>query len=553
MLDEKNQLNPATEPVITVSVINGADVAIGQEFYVDITVSSESPLANNLNITTDNPVGLKHLDTSILFVLSSDRLHGYMTIYCAVLGEDKITAGEKNVSYDIKVSGKKVNTITYNAKKLLPYTIQLDSERKVCVTPTVDQPLDHTNDNYIRFYATVLDSNHKIMKNMPIQVSSSMLDNKLDRVTIASDPSDNKVPNKISPITDNGQPFFTVCTSDKGVASFRVYPMKNKQASLSLSSYIFGSNYNYTTEMVFIITPAPEESRFLLWIPYVPAANGGVLAGKEDQKTFNVQIGVYDNISEADSILFFTKSKNGMLDPDALVLPVQTIQEASNPTYTFTVPYDILPVNQWTDFYYIVASDLGSSKYSRYLEIKYSGGSSNLPSDNVNRIYNKPVVYSSFADYQTDPLLNSKDADEAKIFEHDYINQGDISNYIKNNGFDIYVKIIGSLNDEPESVYPLAGEEVYLSVYVNSKTKILHKAYKQKLSITADIAGQPYCTTIIPIKHPNLAGIVSYHNGISGWIYLEYYTINKESGAKKYSKIWRNMIETSLGFNSDDN
>ncbi|MDC9621133.1 hypothetical protein PSI22_05690 [Xenorhabdus sp. XENO-7] len=57
ILSKNNNLNSGIE--FHLSVPDGADVAISQEFYVDITLLSDFSLSNFPDITIVNPVGLK--------------------------------------------------------------------------------------------------------------------------------------------------------------------------------------------------------------------------------------------------------------------------------------------------------------------------------------------------------------------------------------------------------------------------------------------------------------------------------------------------------------
>ncbi|MDE9483457.1 hypothetical protein [Xenorhabdus bovienii] len=549
ILSKNNNINSGIE--FHLSVPDGADVAISQEFYVDITLLSDFSLSNFPDITIVNPVGLKKIDIITPTYLSEDYKSAHIKIYLTVEDDKVIKHGVKNVSYDIQVPGHNLKTVSYNAKIIEPYTIQLEPNKQVCVAPKVSKQPDNNSNNYVRYNAKLFDHYGQVMKNTPIQVYSMVQNDLVKRVMVTTDPQNgNDSPEVIKPTIDS-QVFFTVYSDKKGKVSFRVYPMANNYVTLRLLSNIFGVKGYYEADNVYILTPPPGEDALFLEPPNIIQANGGILRGGKGKHLIDVQIDTNIELSSTDSILFFTKDNNGLPEPEGLVLPVKSISSEDANNNIFSFPYNIFPENERSELYYIIASYFGVSKYSGTMMIEYIGGSSNTPSDNVTRTYNKIIAYSSFADYEHDPLL--KNSEKNLLWENVYINLGTIANYAHNNQVDLYLKVIGTNdpNDETKK-YPYVGNDIYLNIYVNSKSKNFMHTYRHKLSDTPDEQGTALCTTVIKICHPELTGIAPYTDGKRPWIYFEYYTIDKGANEKTYNHYWKSMIDTTLPGDKDD-
>ncbi|MCC8381351.1 hypothetical protein, partial [Xenorhabdus sp. PB30.3] len=438
----------------------------------------------------------------------------------------------------------------YNARLVELYTIQLEPDKYICIIPEINEGVFNNERNYIKYYTSkVVSRDGKIMRNTPIYIVSKEPNAILDQVEITTNPlGETDIPETITPYVIDQQTFLTVYTDKQGKITFRVYPKENKPVTLELLSHLFGVSAYYSAPSVYFLTPPPDEDGLFLMPPIIPDANGGILIGGYDKQKFDVQIDTRYKYSSTDVILFFNKDKNGIPDTDGLIYPIQTIGKSNN--YNFKLPYDVFPENEQSELYYIIVSEVGNSKYSGTIMVRYVGGSPIMPPDNVTRTYNKVSVYSSYADYQNDPLL----ANENRYLrlENDYIVLETISNYVNNNGVDLYLKIIAT-NDKYDHTkkYPQAGEEINVNVYVRSRTKKFIHTCTHNLSDIPDEDGEHLCTSIIKIHHPELTGVASYSDGKDAWVYFEYYTIDKYTNEKNYSFYWKSMIDTFLS--KDDN
>ncbi|MCG3463891.1 hypothetical protein L7G72_19170 [Xenorhabdus bovienii] len=546
----KSRLN--LDKGIILSVPDGSDIVIGQDFFLDIILIYDSYLPNSVDVRFSNLNGLlvNHISKP-LFSSGSNSVS--ITAFVTI---DKYIHLDKYVSYTIFATGFSAQNIRYNAKEINEFTIQLEPNKSFCIAP---ESVNNPNDNdaqYITYYALLKDSTNQPMKNTPIQVLSYLGEDFSKKVKITTD---DQFHDAINYISHNNKYYITVYSDETGKVSFRAYPIKNTSAILELASTIFGIDHSYQAGILYIMSPQPRSMFEYLPDPSINGANNAILKPIGDDKVFDVIIECYDNLLNTDRILFFISENPEDLNFSSrkLIFPARNIGDISNQHYTFSLPYDIFPVNKKSSLSYVVAPVSGNYQYSLDAKIKYIGGSVNIPSDNVNRVYNKPVVYSSFANINTaPPLVNSENN---ILSEGDFINRATISNYVNNNYDAIYIKIEG-VNDKNHKQLPVWGNEVYLNVYVRSSTVNYLNSCEHSRSKSchyAVISSNPdnyiindklvgISTTVIPIKQKELAGIASYIDGTAGWIYFEYYVVNNITSEKTYSHYWEGKIDTAI-------
>ncbi|WP_338802918.1 hypothetical protein WDV76_10575 [Xenorhabdus griffiniae] len=306
---------------------------------------------------------------------------------------------------------------------------------------------------------------------------------------------------------------------------------------------------------VCFITPRPLFDTDLLEPLLMPDADDSVIKGGPEDPTFEVTIQPYDNPSPDDHILFFTKEKDKVPDINSLILPIYNMNDANEVKYSFPIPFASFKPDEWEGLFYVIAKK-GNTRYSMGEMFKVSGGrTSFIPSDGIERTYNKVQIYSSIANYQGDKTLNQPDEVNVLFWENSYTTRVELSNYINNGWYDAYVKITAT-NDPTDDTRPKVGDTVYVNMYVRSSNKnFFHQFTGTKLLSTLDTipAGNTtLCSTVIPVKHPLYYGIRSYSDGSPAFVYFEYYTMDKNNKAT-FSHYWRGMTDTSLpGLDDDD-
>ncbi|QTL38478.1 hypothetical protein HGO23_11185 [Xenorhabdus budapestensis] len=526
---------------LILSVKNGADIVIGQKFYLEILISSKNKIPDSLNIEIENQKGFEHIENIRGFSLLKDKKSAKMEVYCIVGDIDLLSPGDE-ISFTL--SGIE-RVVKYYAKNLIKHTIQLYKDKKICITPSGRNQLSNNSDHYVRYYTRLFDTRGQLLRNTPIQIFSEIKDHIEKKVIITTDPRDStQIPQRIIPFIHGDKIEVTVTSDNEGRIRFRVYAMRNKPVILELISKMEGVGHQYYSGNIYIITSSPIKEEYLLDEPYIFELSGEVLSGN-GRKLFEVQIGSYTNSSITDSVLFFTKSKpNGSLDPEGLVLPVKKISDASNPgdnNYIFRMPRDIFPFRKNSEFYYVIAPIHGISQYSGKRTVRYIGNETNAPNKDVKRTYNIPTIFSSFADINNDPKLEN--SEKYIILNNENVNLEKISNY-PISGYELYVKILGT-NDENDPSYPIWGGNVYLRLYVKSNNKNFNQTLKFIVPNEPDKIAGKTSTIIVKFKYPEFNEIKSDPNtGAPGVIYFEYYTIDPSTQEKTYSHYWKSMIDT---------
>ncbi|MDC9603916.1 hypothetical protein [Xenorhabdus griffiniae] len=140
---------------------------------------------------------------------------------------------------------------------------------------------------------------------------------------------------------------------------------------------------------VCFITPRPLFDTDLLEPLLMPDADDSVIKGGPEDPTFEVTIQPYDNPSSDDHILFFTKEKDKVPDINSLILPIYNMNDANEVKYSFPIPFASFKPDEWEGLFYVIAKK-GNTRYSMGEMFKVSGGRTSLiPSDGIERTYNK--------------------------------------------------------------------------------------------------------------------------------------------------------------------
>ncbi|MEX0447919.1 hypothetical protein [Xenorhabdus sp. SGI246] len=528
--------------ILNLSVENGADVIIGQKFYLDIKIIPKTISSNPLNIDIKNSEGFELIE--IINSSSQQNNNTYnMKILCTVKNDDSINSGDE-IFFTLTGIDK---VIKYYARDLVKNSIQLKKSKSICLTPVDSNNLDNNKENYIKYSTTLFDTNGQLLKNTPVHIFSENKEHIERKIIITTDPDNTEESPQPIKLHNYGDNIEIIVNSDKeGKVKFRVYPVTDTPAVINLVSKVEGVA-EYPAGAVYMISAIPSDSAELLDSPYLPELSGNLLDG-DGRKFFEAQINSYSQVSMTDNVLFFNKKKeNGAIDPEGLILPVKKISDVVESIdqdisdYTFFMRRDIFPPEKDSMLYYIIAPISGKTLYSDITMVKYIGKELTTPNYDIERIYEIPSIFSSFADIKSDPKLEHSDND--RKMHDEIITQRDISNYTENN-CQLYVKI-KCTNDENDQSYPLWGKEVYLRMYVKSKNKNFNKIFKTVASYTPDELRGKKSTVIIKIDSPDLNDVRGFTNGGMGMIYFEYYTINPINQEKTYSHYWKSKIITS--------
>ncbi|PHM24657.1 hypothetical protein [Xenorhabdus ehlersii] len=563
------------------SVTPDTTLIYGQQFYLNVILTVNTgnlPAGYYISITAKVDSGITIAPPTSRIVTSGHENSINSGLYSIVIDDyDANTIKNGKVSFTIVLYNGSHNfynkDFSYNVKKILPYTLQLLPDKPVCVIPKkYSAPTQQdSKDRYVIYKTQLLEDTGIPGIKTPItsalvHITSTHGDDFSNNVIITSNPKSGVQPTIYSPTIENGKTFIRL-TSDShdGTIKFRVYPNnKPKDANskanykptlLSLGCVIFGQErYTHMAENVCFINPRPLFDTDLLEPLLMPDADDSVINGGPEDPTFEVTIQPYDNPSQDDHILFFTKEKDKIPDINSLILPIYNMQDANEAKYSFPIPFASFKPDEWEGLFYVIAKK-GNTRYSMGEMFKVSGGRADLiPSDGIERTYNKVQVYSSVANYQGDKTLSQPDEVNALFWENSYTTRVELSNYINNGGYDAYVKITAT-NDPTDDTRPKIGDTVHVNMYVRSGNKnFFHKLPDTTLLSTPDTVpagNKTLCSTVIPIKHPLYNGISSYSDGSPAFVYFEYYTMDKNNKAT-FSHYWRGMTDTSLPGLDDD-
>ncbi|BET97068.1 hypothetical protein [Xenorhabdus taiwanensis] len=525
---------------LNLSVKNGADIIIGQKFYLDIGIP-KGKIPQSLNIGIKDSKGFESIKIIKTINTQQDSKLYNMVISCAVEGSNSITAGEE-IHFTLTGIDK---IIKYYARDLVKSSIQLKKNKNICATPN-NNDIDDNKEHYISYNTILFDTNGQLLKNTPVNIYSEINEDIERNIIITSEPD--RVGQKyqiIKPTKYEGKTQVIINSDNDGKVNFRVYPVMDTPAIMDLISQVKGVA-EYHSGSIYMISVIPPSNENSLNPPDIPELEGDSLEG-DGRQFFEAEIDSYPNVSRTDNILFFNKKKkDGSFDPEGLIFPVQKISDvlgdmdSEDYNYTFLIRRDVFPSGKNSMLYYIISPDFGNSMYSDVRDITYIGGELTTPNDSVKRTYNMPMIFSSFADIKKDSKLEHSDEEKPN---HEYITQRDVSNYAVS-GCQLYVKILCT-NDEDDLSYPLWGKEIYLRMYVESANQNFNKIFPIVAPHIPDKPGGKLSTVIVKIDSPELNDVKGYVTGGTGKIYFEYYIIDSVTHEKVHSNYWENEIMTT--------
>ncbi|AOM41934.1 hypothetical protein [Xenorhabdus hominickii] len=534
---------PTGKYQIYLSVPKNADVAIGQGFYLNITITSNEAIPTDFKFTLDNYIGLnvESINPSLSAPSTPNSID--FLAYLVIDDSGSMAEGESTtVSYGVNISGVEPKKISYTARKINQDEIKLKVDKLICHTPEKDEMPKSMGDDFILYSMILTDGSGHLMKNTPMQIYSDNLANLNERIVITTDPSKGTPFRIIKPILSDKYNFIPISSNDEGNVSFRVYPVKNKPAVIQLGIQLAGANSNYVVPITYSLSPKPKDPRELLSKPLIQDLYNGKLSGYGANQKFSINIPYYDDATDSDHILFYTK--NG------LNLPVRKIQDATEPDYSFELYYNDFSLNELSELSYVVARNIDNTLYSNIEYFTYIGGGDNKPADGIDRIFDMPIIYASEADPKSHPPF--KHDEQLKLEYGSTIGPSSIEGYRENGGYGLFVQIIGT-NDPTDKQKPKFGDKIHFTMYlngdhsddytVNKGYKKINKQYSCTIKDVSDNAGGKTSTTVVSIPHDLIVNFASSPEYGTPNIYFEYYIMDDE-GIRTYCNYYYSGIET---------
>ncbi|WP_237385801.1 hypothetical protein [Xenorhabdus sp. Sc-CR9] len=423
--------------------------------------------------------------------------------------------------------------------------VKVHINKSFCYTPDKNENIEDIKDNFIRYSMKMTNISDKSMNNNIFHIYSSIGDYIVHKITITNEPSGDQALKIIPPVTSGDNIFVPIPIDSDGNVNFRVYPKKGIPSKIQLGVELPGKNIIFSVPDIYIISHKPSDQSLLISRIIIPDLDDGNLSAYGSNLMFDVKVPNYDSPSDGDTVLFFTKDNNGNSFPS-----VKKIREPFSSYYNYQIYYDDFEINKPSELYYVVVTVDGRSLYSEKLDFTYIGGGDNKPSDRINRVFDKPIVYSSWADPNSHPPLNENDNDRI-LSETYYINSLNIKNHKNNGGYSLFIKLIGT-NDENDVSKPKFGDKIHFKMYLNGglyngagrydKDVNNYKEISCEINKVADNNKGNTSTTVIYIDYNSIIDFSHDSNQNSAIIYFEYYVLG--DNGRTYSHTWESRIET---------
>ncbi|REF28485.1 hypothetical protein BDD26_3400 [Xenorhabdus cabanillasii] len=553
---------------LCVSVPNGADVIIGQSIYLTVSLQAEEEIINSIGDIEIIPsidfftvkkiknwaIDEGNVSGSKIFILTINKDLKAETLVTYNVHARSISNPEQDVPGILPL------IVNYTTKQFNINPIILNSSPNEYIQPPQDDNPVGTGKIYVTYHGKITDFYNRPLKNTQVIVLSTTsgklypYDKAL--VRIGTEPV-NGSESQIIPVNNqNDREFFTVNSDNNGNIKFRIYPKANANGRVDFNTRILsigGENYSAS---IYIFN-AENDALFGLPVPEILGLQDGDKLEKiPGENEFYVKINPYDNYIVTDSLIFFIQ--NEITNEIKQLEPISRLDNISSlDAYRFHFKYNVLPLKQPVNIYYIVAPKNGNARYSDKSTVVYIGEQGDHPIRDQDRIYDKVKVYSSAVELPIKVYGESYDIYNIiyNIPEGRSINLDTISHKRKygqsaKGVVGLYVVIIGT-NEKDSKKLPPLGSQGKLTVRVETETsRNTHNSYSFQLPSTPDPGRSTgYCVVNIPYCDVNRAG-PSFTQG-AGVVVFEYY-IEENDGSRKYSKKWRTKIDTVLPNQSDD-
>ncbi|CDG19824.1 conserved protein of unknown function [Xenorhabdus poinarii G6] len=523
---------------ITSSLPPKSNIVDGQLLRMTIYFNtSEKSITPYAGFEIQNPVNLTPEKTSYTMPKNA-----YSVEIVFIIKEG--LADQSEISFDIVP--KNINGFTRTSFK---YTVvEIDNNslaltfgngylNSITQTENVNTNIPPNGLIYSKVFATIKDKkNGQGVSGIPITIMSNN-NTKLDSVRIFKNHKD--AASEVKKETLYNKSVFYLKTEENGMIVFYVYPATNTEFVLNLQAGVTNTqNFQLSKNSLFVIDDNPTDPGKLSNIhtdflapPSILEASGGALIGDPDSTTFSVEVDRYDYSNKNDIILFYVNGKYSNQE-----ISVGNTNNLDN--YFFDLPYSILPQNEDVALSYIIATHDASIKKSASLGFSYNGGGKAAPLDNINRIYDPCVVYSSFGALKETALIQ----------QHDLINYFSISRYYNNTGHSaLYIAITGTDDTNDKTKVPF-GFNIVLTLYIDSYKKKSQYSFSFTMPTNLDKGFDHTATYVYGIPIDYLNHIESYPNSSAGNIYFDYYAYDPSDPGnietKYYGNIWQGKIDT---------
>ncbi|MBE8595083.1 hypothetical protein [Xenorhabdus sp. BG5] len=353
---------------ITTSVESGSDLVIGEEFILDIFLTSDTPILSDASVELIpyGGIGLRRHIPPIL--LSDNNKKGTISVELRV---DNNIVENNEIILDIQPNsaaiGFEKTSVFYYAKTVDFSSVQLAVGADYLKMPT--EVNDPPSGRYFVKVGTVKTAitnkdNTAKLSGTPVNILDTP-DRNFDKVDFYQDDKKTKIPiRKIG--SKRG---FTINTDPLGKLNFYIYAKQESPVVLTLYSQIFGATGEISADKTLYILDSDQtdiNSMDLISAPVIVEVNNGVLHNDGSSSTFSVSILPYDNASGSDTIFFFINGK--MIDnPHRLLDPVHL------GTPFITLPYSVfVENNEKVNFYYSVIKENADKLVSDHLEFTYT-------------------------------------------------------------------------------------------------------------------------------------------------------------------------------------
>ncbi|MDE1483612.1 hypothetical protein [Xenorhabdus bovienii] len=522
-----------TKPKMTYSLIETADLIIGQSFKIYINLVSVKDLQNKKivfsnvkNITVDTqPIAMK---------ISVDKKQAEASVDIFV--KSTINDGD-SITFNIDTTDNDFATgiFTCKAKKIDPTSLILTVDNAFLdLPPGPNVPSGaHSvcssvpGSSYCTKVHTVIkDPKGNTLSGVPVLISEDITGN-LKKFNIYA--ADQAAKIEIKTVNSNDQ--MVINSDGSGNVIFYLYTHKALSSVLQLITMVQGTAFiKPATSPVYAISSDIQSFNYLRWPNIEGFWSGNLISHGPDK--FKVMITRYDNAQNNDVIIFYV---NGKRTP--YIININDVNEDLG-KYSHELPYDIFEYGKQSAFSYVVVTLGGDIMPSYPTNLVYMGGAIPEPDPDVKRDYYPCIVYTSAG---------------SVIPENTFINYDSIRRYPANNinsKTGLFLEIVTS--DTDKKALPLNAKVTKLTVYINTEsgpednpTGKFKKDYTPDNGVFTDSAERKYIQVHIPCK--DLLNIVPYGE-TGGYISFAYeVSIN---GQIKYGKIWKGVIDTRTNASS---
>ncbi|MBD2815598.1 hypothetical protein ID850_12630 [Xenorhabdus sp. Flor] len=529
--------NTDQNPKSEYSLKPNADLIIGQEFLLSVKVTMPEKFEipdemyilinkgfNNIKIVGSHII---ESDGSYKFYVNRDldnKRIGWADIKLAVVPGIQYGAP---VTFEIssnlpKFQGQKFEC---KAKDINTGTLNLHVVNQYLEAPFPNS----TNYSKTKIYTKILDKkNGAPLINTPVFITS-MDSNSLEEFDVY-DATDSYLllSHKI-----NNMEGIVVSSDGAGNVVFYIHAKNSVTARVSLLSMIIGVSQGFSPPIYSVYSGAVDDSD-IVKLPTITGYNppGYLVPQSEDDKDFIVKINQYDNPFRGDAVLFFYAKNGEHKKFTGYTRFIKSTQPSASGEYQFSLPYQMFPYNIPLNFSYVIIRESGDTLTSMDLPLTYAGGVPYEPKDDINRLYQPCIVYSSYGVEKNNAIV-----------EHVEISYADIRQYPNSDGTGLYIQILGTDNPTVDKDKVPVGSSVTLNSYINSGNINGVTPYPP---VVVEKQNNNEIYAVVKIPYKDIVNILPIDGDTQANIRFEYYIQDNSSddNAFLYSQVWISTIGT---------